>query len=168
MSMCLKVVDTRRPADGLIVVPENTVVLGGPKLTRLNALKNSARNCSVIFSDTTVSFNSDKSTSASPGPVSDPLPTSPKVPKAGSEKAFGLNHSVCLPTIMGPEKLGFTDGRSGILVSPSPDRFDPTSGVNGNPLKKVLMPFSCQPPMNLFPIPPVDVNQRFPGPKGSS
>src|SRR4029077_6591231 len=129
--------------------------------------KNSARNCTVKFSETLVFLKSDRSTSAKPGPVSVPRPTLPKVPKAGSEKAFGLNHSVELPSMTGPEKLAFTLGRSGFLVSPSPDRFEPTSGVNGNPLKKVLIPFNCHPPISLLSRPLAAVIQRLPGPKGS-
>ena len=43
---------------------------------------------------------------------------------------------------------GFSDGRSGFRVSPSPERFEPNCGVNGKPLSSVAIPFNCQPPIS--------------------
>jgi hypothetical protein len=69
---------------------------------------------------------------------------------------------------MGPEKPGFGEGRSGFLVSPSPDRFEPITGVNGKPLKKVAIPFNCQPSISLLSIPLVLLSQCLPRPNGNS
>src|SRR5262249_14444791 len=132
----------------LIEVPENTVVFGGPRFTWLNALKNSARNCNETRSFRAVFFKSERSTSARPGPRSVPLPTLPKVPAVGSVKAEGSNHWFCFRKSTEPENDGFQFGRSGFRVFPSPDRFDPERGVNGNPLNSEVIPFSCQPEIN--------------------
>src|ERR1700677_1541777 len=48
----------------------------------------------------------------------------------------------------GPVKAGLRLGGSGFLVLPSPDRFDPSNGVNGKPLSSVAIPFTCQPPIS--------------------
>src|ERR1700685_3605929 len=89
----------------------------------------------------------EKSTSASPGPLYKPRPTLPYVPGVGRTKALGLNHSVGLPMMTGPVKLVLKLGRSGLRVSPSPERFEPTCGVNGNPLSSVVIRLTCQPLM---------------------
>src|SRR6266566_3267618 len=131
-------------------------------------LKNSARNCTLTFSDTVVFLNNDRSTSVRPGPLNTPLPKFPYVPRAGSVKAFGLNHWPCRPSTTGPVKEGLREGLSGFLVSPSPDRFAPITGVKGKPLSSVAIPFNCQPPISLFSNPPAFLIQRLPWPTGSS
>src|SRR6185437_448424 len=68
----------------------------------------------------------------------------------------------------GPAKFGLRDGRSGFLVSPSPDRFDPVCGVNEKPLNNVAIPFNCQPPINAFSSPRASLRNRLCLPKGSS
>ena len=69
---------------------------------------------------------------------------------------------------MGPVNDGFSDGRSGLRVSPSPERFEPITGVNGNPLSKVRIPFNCQPPTILAAAPVAFFTQYLPWPNGSS
>src|SRR5579863_5686385 len=135
------------PAEGLIAgaepgVIEYTVVLGGPKFERFKILKNSARNCRLVFSVMPVFLKTEKSTFASPGPVSVPLPKFPYVPGVGTRKAAGLNHWSGFPVTTGPVKAGFIEGRSGFLVSPSPDRLDPIRGVKGKPERNVPMPLN--------------------------
>src|SRR5437660_3362894 len=151
------------PADGLIPLPENTIGLGIPRFVRLSALKNSVLNCRVVFSDIAKFFNSDRSMSTRPGPLSVPLPKFPHVPTSGKMNAFGSNHCVCFRGSTLPEKDGFSEGRSGFRVFPSPDRFEPSCDVNGKPLNKVVIPFNCQPPSSLFATPPA-----LPSPKGNS
>ncbi len=112
-------------------------------------LKNSARNCRLVFSVMVVFLKSEKSTSASPGPEYVPLPRFPNVPAVGRTKAAGFNHWFGFPVTTGPLKDGLIEGRSGFLVSPSPERFDPTSGVKGKPDRNVPMAFTCQPETNL-------------------
>jgi len=80
------------PAEALIAPLENTVVFGELKFGWFNTLKNSARNCRLIFSDRAVVLNSDMSRSARPGPTNVHLPRFPKVPAAGRMNALGLNH----------------------------------------------------------------------------
>ena len=77
------VVAVTLPAEELIALPANTDGLGKPKFAWFSRLKTSARNCMLIFSDTAVFLNTEKSTSVIPGPVSTPLPTFPKVPTIG-------------------------------------------------------------------------------------
>ena len=60
-------------------------------------------------------------------------------------KALGLNHWLGLPSTTGPVNAGFSEGRSGLRVSPSPERLEPICGVIGNPLSRVTMPLNCQP-----------------------
>ena len=120
------------PAEGLIELPENTTGFGVPKFARFCKLKHSARNSSVVRSVSAAFFISDTSTLANPGPRYVPLPRLPHVPAVGSRNAFGSNHCAWSPSMTGPEKPGFTDGRSGFRVSPSPDRFEPVCGVKGN------------------------------------
>ena len=81
-----------RPADGLMAPLENTVVLGGLKFERFKMLKNSARNCRLVFSVMLVFLKRERSTSANPGPDNVPLPKFPYVPAVGKRKAAGLNH----------------------------------------------------------------------------
>src|SRR5438105_10449770 len=101
------------PTDGLIPPPENTIGFGVARFVRLNALKNSVLNCKLVFSDTAMFFNRDRSTSARPGPRSVPRPKFPHVPISGKMNAFGSNHRVWFCRSTGPEKEGFTEGRSG-------------------------------------------------------
>src|SRR5437667_12476567 len=104
-------------------------------------------------------LNTEKSKSARPGPLNTPRPKSPQVPAVGIAKALGLNHEVLtvkswLPGTTGPVKDGFSEGRSGFLVLPSPERLEPSSGVNGKPVNIVAIPFTCQPPMSFSRTPP--------------
>src|SRR5438046_994610 len=87
------------------------------------------------------------------GPAKSSPSQIPHVPTSGKINAFGSNHWVCFPSNTGPEKDGFSDGRSGFRVFPSPDRLVPICGVKGKPLNNVAIPFSCQPLMILFPLP---------------
>src|ERR1700722_16871863 len=133
---------------------EKTVALGVPKLVWFSTLKNSARNCRLARSAMAVLLNSEASTSARPGPLYTPRPKFPYVPAVGSLNAAGLNHWFGLPNTTGPEKAGLREGRSGFLVSPSPDRFDPICGVNGNPSSSETIVLNCQPLTTRFPKPP--------------
>src|SRR5437870_3359049 len=151
------------PADALIAAPEKATGFGVPKLVWFRALKNSVRNCRLVFSDTPTFFNNDRSRLARPGPRNVPRPKFPQVPIAGTRNAFGSNHCVCFCGSTVPEKSGFIEGRSGFRVLPSPDLFEPSCGVNGKPLNNVVIPFNCQPPISLFVRPPALLS-----PKGNS
>src|SRR5436305_11057890 len=124
--------------------PANRIEFGGPKFVWFSALKNSALNCKATRSVSGVVFIKERSTVSSPAPRSVPLPRFPQVLAIGREKAAGLNHCVCFLVSTDPLNNGFTSGRSGFLVFPSPDRFAPIWGVNGKPLNNVVMPFSFQ------------------------
>src|ERR1700719_2760727 len=72
------------------------------RLTRLNMLYISARNCTLTLSVTGMFLMTEKSTSAKPGPTNWLRPTSPRklvVPgqpaQPGTQYAAGLNH--CTP-----------------------------------------------------------------------
>ena len=123
------------PADGLMELPENTVALGKEKLARFSKLKISARNCKFILSDSFVLLNSDVSKPTKPGPFRTPRPKFPQVPATGSIYAFGSNQRVGVPSLLGPEKAGLSEGRSGIRVSPLPEMLAPINGVMGKPPK---------------------------------
>src|SRR4051812_32864114 len=114
-----------------------------------------------------------------------PRETFPKVPGIGGRNAHGSKYTCGIPSLVPagtpaqpadrPEvtllpglKPGAQFRRSGMKVSPVPSTFDPTCGVNGNPLCAVKIPFHCQPPMILSVTPPAfDPNCR-PCPNGSS
>jgi hypothetical protein len=113
------------PADGLIAPLEKTIVLGVAKFARFCTLKHSALNSALNRSVSVVVLNRERSTSASPGPRKLPRLTSPPVPAVGSVNAFGSNHCACRPGMTGPVKSGLREGRSGLRVSPLPDRFEP-------------------------------------------
>src|SRR5690349_21742125 len=102
------------PAEGLMLEPEKTTGFGAPKFARLTTLNASARNCKPYLSLMLILFISDVSAPARPGPMKDPRATFPKVPAAGSEKAFGLNHWLTFPRITGPLKAGFRFATSGV------------------------------------------------------
>jgi hypothetical protein len=72
-------VDEITPAvgDGVVDADENTTGFGVAKFAWFRILKNSARNCKLTLSDTRVFFNTDRSSSAKPGPVNVSLPTFP-------------------------------------------------------------------------------------------
>lgn len=156
------------PAEGLTVAPVNIIGFGVPRFVWLIMLKNSARNCSPIRSEIWVFLNTEKSSSAIPGPLNTALPEFPKVPTVGNMYAFGLNHWFGDPMITGPVKAGFIEGLSGLLPSPFPERLDPSWGVKGNPLSKVTMPFNCQPPASLSAVPLNPFSQGFARPMGNS
>src|SRR5205814_6057559 len=131
-------------------------------------LENAARNCKLTRLDIAIFFSTERSTSARPGPVYTPRPRFPNVPKAGRENAFGLNHWLGFPVTTGPVKAGFRFGRSGFLVSPSPEIFAPICGVNGKPLNSVVISFNCQPLIILLAVLPALPIQRWPLPRGKS
>src|SRR5579883_30895 len=64
--------------------------------------------------------------------------------------AAGLYHSFGLPTITGPEKAGFHDGRIGFRLSPLFVGLYPRLGVNGNPVCSVSIPLSDHPSNAFF------------------
>src|SRR5580658_2469943 len=72
-------VDVMTPAVGEIpeVAEENTTAFGIPKFARFKMLKSSARNCRVTFSESAVFLIADRSSSATPGPMSVSRPTLP-------------------------------------------------------------------------------------------
>src|ERR1700731_3489127 len=109
--------------------------LGVLKLARLRRLKISARNWRFRLSKMCVSFRTEKSQVANPGPMYISLPTFPKNPLlfTGPTNALGLNHSVGFPRTTGPVKVGLRNGRTGLRVSPLPEGLYPSWGVNGNP-----------------------------------
>src|SRR6266851_2422725 len=94
--------------------------LGVLKLARLRRLKISARNWRFRLSKMCVSFSTEKSHVARPGPIYVSLPTFPKKPLlfGGAAKALGSNHCFGFPRITGPVKLGLRNGRTGLRVSP--------------------------------------------------
>src|ERR1700730_8664715 len=132
-------------------------------------LKASALNCKRHLSLMLTVLNSEVSKVVRPGPMMDPRATFPNVPLVGGvgPNAFGSNHLSGLPRITGPLKAGFQFGTSGLSVSPVPDVFAPTCGVNGKPLCAVIMPFHCQPPISLSARPLAPAPQRCPLPNGS-
>src|SRR5229473_8518871 len=73
--------------------------LGVLKLARLRRLKISARNWRFKLSKMRVSFSTEKSHVASPGPIYLSLPTFPKKPLlfGGATKALGSNHCFGFP-----------------------------------------------------------------------
>ena len=80
------------PAEGLIVLPANTMGLGVAKFVWFKILNNSALNCRLILSVMGVTLENDISKLTKSGPVYIPLPRLPYVPGTGRAKAFGLNH----------------------------------------------------------------------------
>ena len=99
-------------------------------------------------------LKSDRSSSARPGPVYTPRPRFPYVPGGRQHKRVRVEPLVRIaPVTTGPVNDGFSEGRSGLRVSPSPERFEPICGVNGKPLSRVAMPFNCQPPTSLAAAP---------------
>jgi hypothetical protein len=118
------VINPPTPEDVGVVEPgasTATIRLGVLKLVRFSRLKISARNCKLIRSWSCVSFMTEKSQLPSPGPMKVSRPRFPKKPLlfGTAANAAGLNHSLGLPTITGPLKLGLTNGRTGLRVSPS-------------------------------------------------
>src|ERR1700722_8503903 len=97
------------PADGdwtELVEPGNrTLVIrfGVLKLARLRMLNISARNCRLRLSRKCVSFNTEKSQVARPGPMYVSRPTFPKKPLlfGCAMNALGLNHCAGVPSITG-------------------------------------------------------------------
>jgi len=91
-------VDEITPAvgDGVVVAEENTTGFGVAKFAWFRILKNSARNCKLTLSDTRAFFNTDKSSSANPGPVKvswpfDPEPSMPiQVAECGYSRQVGF------------------------------------------------------------------------------
>ena len=63
--------------DGAGEAEANTTAFGEPKLARLNTLNISMRNWRCTFSVSAVSFKSERSVSAIPGPISVFRPTLP-------------------------------------------------------------------------------------------
>ncbi len=53
--------------------------------------------------------------------------------------------------------------RSGFLLSPSPDRLEPTNGVKGKPERNVPIAFACQPEISLLSTPLLLFSQDLPG-----
>jgi hypothetical protein len=98
----------------------NTIGLGVLKFARFSRLKISARNYSCSRSLIAVSFNTEKSHVASPGPMNVSRPALPYKPLAegGAINAAGLNHWLGFPNTSGPGKLGFTNRRTALRVSP--------------------------------------------------
>src|SRR5713101_1685334 len=122
---------------GVVVPGSNTCVmrLGVLKLARLRRLKISARNWRFRPSVMCVSFSTEKSHVASPGPIYVSLPTFPKKPLlfGGATKALGSNHCFGFPSTTGPVNEGLRNARTGLRVSPSFEGLYPSCGVNGNP-----------------------------------
>ena len=73
----------------------------------------------------------DISISERPGPVKILLPRLPYVPGTGRMKALGLNQALGVLIRARPPKAGFTEGRSGLRVSPSPYRIGTNLGGKG-------------------------------------
>src|ERR1700756_4437249 len=98
----------------------NTIRFGVLKLARLSRLKISARNWTDNRSWMLVSLNVEKSQVANPGPLRESLFRLPQNPllAGGGRKASGLNHCWGEPRITLPWKLGFTNGLTGLRVSP--------------------------------------------------
>src|SRR5207302_5415191 len=118
------VINPPTPEDVGVVEPgarTATIRLGVLKLARFSKLKISARNCTVVRSRIRVSFMTEKSQVPSPGPIKASRPRFPKKPLllGTAVNAAALNHSVGVPRITGPVKLGLTNGRTGLRVSPS-------------------------------------------------
>src|SRR3977135_2319736 len=108
--------------------------LGVLKLARLRRLKISARNCRFRLSKMRVSFSTEKSQVARPGPLYVSRPTFPKKPLlfGGAMNAAGLNHSFGFPSTTGPVKEGSRNGRTGLRVSPLFEGLYPRCGRSEN------------------------------------
>ena len=156
------------PAEGLMLVPVKTPILGCPKLARLRILNASARNCKFNPSVMRILLNSEVSKSIRFGPKNWLRPAFPYVPAIGSRKAWGLNQRLGSPVITGPLNAGFRLGTSGLAVSPEPERFEPIVGVKGNPDWAVRMPFHCHPPMSWSTSPLAEPAMALPLPNGNS
>src|SRR5437773_10100857 len=100
------------PAEGLMLVPAKTPILGCPKLDRLRIVNASARNCKFNVSVMRILLNSEVSKSIRFGPRNWLRPAFPYVPAIGSRKAWGLNQRLGSPVITGPLNAGFQIGRA--------------------------------------------------------
>src|ERR1700730_18487306 len=143
--------------------------LGVLKFARLRRLKISARNCKFKLSKMRVSFRTEKSHVASPGPIYASLPTFPKKPLlfGGATNALGSNHCFAVPRITGPVKVGLRNGRTGLRVSPLLEGLYPSKGVNGNPDWAVTILLTVHPP-TICPTAPLSPARNLrPRPKGN-
>src|SRR5579862_5356208 len=120
---CREVVDVLVIAPAVPDTPAgvNVIRFGVLKLARLSKLKSSARNSISMRSRILVSLNAEKSQVPNPGPVRVSLPRLPQNPllAGGARNAPGLNHCEGLPRMIEPWKFGFTNGLTGLRVSPS-------------------------------------------------
>src|SRR6185437_6621767 len=112
----------------------SALVVGRPKFARFKTLNISALNVAFTVSLKLKLFSSDKSTSASPGPMTVFLPRVPYVPASGTVNAHGSNQCLGFPTrvpagnpahpaetplvglLLAP---GFRLGRSALFKAPS-------------------------------------------------
>src|SRR5438445_13007007 len=94
------------PAEGLMLVPAKTPILGCPKLARLRILNASARNRKFNVSVMRILLNNEVAKSIRFGPTHWLRPTLPYVPAMGRRTAWGLNQRLGSPVITGRLKAG--------------------------------------------------------------
>src|SRR5260370_23051246 len=138
------------PADVILPKPGGpNVVPGFPKLTLLNTLKNSARNCTFTRSVMLVSLISPRSVSKKRGPRRMFLPELPKVPVTFGPnrevlKNFWISCACERPLSMVWLKLvPVKSARS--LPTPLKELSTPLKTENGNPLCQVVIDVNSQP-----------------------
>jgi hypothetical protein len=98
-----------------------TTGFGVLKFVWLKTLNTSARNSSAARSVIGNLFDTDRSVAARPGPFRKFRDALPHVPASGVMKASGLKYRFGSPRINLAVKFGFSDGRTGLRVSPSFD-----------------------------------------------
>ena len=119
-------------------------IVGWFKLTLLNTLKNSLRNCSVLLSASRTFLKRDISKLITPGPRMTPFPELPYLPTTGCVKAAASNHcSTCRwPTGKFPSAIRF-----GLLPARLPRLLETlVVGLKRSPELSVVIPLICQPP----------------------
>src|SRR5580698_2061944 len=112
-------------------------------------LKNSARKSIFNRSVMVVDFTRVASKFAKHGPINVFRPTFPKNPAVGKVKTLESKYLFRPPRIGTLVTPGARLGRSGTVLSPSPERLKPVVTVNGVPGCRERMPPSCQPLNNL-------------------
>src|SRR4051812_19363402 len=135
----------------LVITPKlvelDTTAPGFAQLIVLKRLKTSSRSCSDVPPLNLVVLNTDTSTLLNPGPYSAFRSRLPKVPGAGVANAAGLNHCSDNGTAVGCTTAAYGSptrfGRS--ERTPVPLASVPVVMLNGRPLWKVAIVFSCQP-----------------------
>src|SRR5438270_355982 len=142
-----------REALALVITPKSgllNVVFGLLKFTRLNALKNSARNCRLRRSRITKFFSTDMSRLCSGGPVMMLRPALPNVNCGEAANAPVLNQRAGVGLLIPgtPTRLGRCPP-----ARPSDALSNPSVALIGWPLYRPTMPDHSQLPRTLLRVP---------------